>query len=1024
MGLEVLSHHKSYPIEVGCLLVDSSALAMSGGRIDEPFDDLEAGDVSEENNNSQYFGNYQAKVSDLRGKLDEFLSSLCEERKGIASLEELYYLIKHIDKSEITFHSFIEYHLQNLYFLCRNADPAEFIAFMAALVKNDESNYTKEVADGIFNNPKRWEILDSFMNFHDVGELHEKKLILVKAHLFKEIIELIGKTISNRKRQDGQIFYEITDISSTKFKELISNWIEYAKKIGPLMQDVISQLEPILHDEFPTMEGIKIPELDTSLPAVVTINSDFVTVGFAGDHKPREIFPTIIGYPKYVSIMTDVGAGEPVKKEGPFKAPVEQKVTIRTKFVDTGYWNPRAIIHDGRATFDIKIPDSITKQELFAVASTKDCSIGTSQTAITVSQEFFIKADLPARLTYGDEIRLGAVITNSSNERLETEVLLEIESLIIKGDPVSKVTMEPKSNKRINWVIQATTVGACKVKFTASCQKYEDVAIHEIYVHPEGEPIIEKTQGNFKPGENAFIITKSSEDIAHYAFFTVIPNMIYGALDGLESMLVYPHGCVEQTMGSVLPNLLVLEHLQAAHKLTAKLEAKIRDFTVKGIQRLIQFRHVDDDGWGWWENDATSVYMTAYVLYGFSKAISLGFHVPRENIDFAIKIIKESQNEQGWWVPEQGLKWDKISNGIPLYPLVMTTFITNILLDILQDGENDPVIVKAIEYIKSNINHAKGDPNCISRMIMLFKKMNVDGRYIDALLDDLMDCRNQTAWPAGSAMGGMVESSSLAIQALKSTGDDHHDFLINQVLVEILKNRRPMGGWKTTSDTVAAVETFLLLDEGQDHQLNAQLTINDFQQDLLMNKENFDVARINLRNISLYKHLKTGDNKLTIDVKDGEHMFYQLSELVWPEKPEDTIVDGFNIQRTHSRDSCSTGDTINVDVSIDARGGISTFVVIEETLPSGFTLDMEGTKAKMLKSSELSSFDIKADKLYLYPENLDAFSFSYSMIATREFNGIHPATHVYAMYEPSVKAMGESTKIRVEMQQEGGGGSN
>ena len=29
--------------------------------------------------------------------------------------------------------------------------------------------------------------------------------------------------------------------------------------------------------------------------------------GFAGEDQPRSVFPTLIGYPKYESIMTDVG---------------------------------------------------------------------------------------------------------------------------------------------------------------------------------------------------------------------------------------------------------------------------------------------------------------------------------------------------------------------------------------------------------------------------------------------------------------------------------------------------------------------------------------------------------------------------------------------------------------------------------------------------------------------------------------------------------------------------------------------
>jgi len=54
----------------------------------------------------------------------------------------------------------------------------------------------------------------------------------------------------------------------------------------------------------------------------------------------------------------------------------------------------------------------------------------------------------------------------------------------------------------------------------------------------------------------------------------------------------------------------------------------------KGIARLADFQH-DDGGWGWWKDDATNDFMTAYVLEGLALCRQLDHPVPPHLIDRA-----------------------------------------------------------------------------------------------------------------------------------------------------------------------------------------------------------------------------------------------------------------------------------------------------------------------------------------------------------------------------------------------------
>lgn len=54
------------------------------------------------------------------------------------------------------------------------------------------------------------------------------------------------------------------------------------------------------------VEPAPIEEMVTGKPIVVDNGTGLTKNGYAGEDRPRSVFPTIIGYPKYTSIMTDV----------------------------------------------------------------------------------------------------------------------------------------------------------------------------------------------------------------------------------------------------------------------------------------------------------------------------------------------------------------------------------------------------------------------------------------------------------------------------------------------------------------------------------------------------------------------------------------------------------------------------------------------------------------------------------------------------------------------------------------------
>src|SRR5258706_4627724 len=117
-------------------------------------------------------------------------------------------------------------------------------------------------------------------------------------------------------------------------------------------------------------------------------------------------------------------------------------------------------------------------------------------------------------------------------------------------------------------------------------------------------------------------------------------------LDALPYPADYPYGCTEPTISRFVPAVIVQktlrdvgldakkamertfggiepEHAGKTHPAGKKDLGKLDEMTGEGLKRLYDFQH-GDGGWGWWKDDKSDRFMSAYVLWGLSLARSAG----------------------------------------------------------------------------------------------------------------------------------------------------------------------------------------------------------------------------------------------------------------------------------------------------------------------------------------------------------------------------------------------------------------
>jgi alpha-2-macroglobulin len=197
------------------------------------------------------------------------------------------------------------------------------------------------------------------------------------------------------------------------------------------------------------------------------------------------------------------------------------------------------------------------------------------------------------------------------------------------------VTIPKQGEHRIDWRVSANQVGQVRLLAQALTDQESDAVEIPLEVVPHG---LKQTIGGASTlsGDNEDkTISLNLPADAHSQARSLriesspsIAGTLFGALDYLTA---YPYGCTEQTMSSFLPNVIVAQALKdiktASIRATNDLATKVQ----RGMDRLYGFQH-DDGGWGWWKDDKSDAFMTAYVVDGLTLASRAGYSTDKNRI--------------------------------------------------------------------------------------------------------------------------------------------------------------------------------------------------------------------------------------------------------------------------------------------------------------------------------------------------------------------------------------------------------
>lgn len=326
-------------------------------------------------------------------------------------------------------------------------------------------------------------------------------------------------------------------------------------------------------------------------------------------------------------------------------------VDVRSDFRDAIYWSPYQMTDaDGYATVYIDYPDNLTTWRITSRVITADTKVGQNTKTVITRKDLLVRMETPRFLQQDDEVTISTIIHNYLSSDKSTKVKFTAENVELLDGGERTIELASNTDQRLDWKIKVTQpIGEAVLYAEALTDEESDAVQIKIPLQPKGLKVTESTIADFE--DNSKIELKNvyipeSVDIRSAGMkFSLSPSLAGTILNALDELAGYPYGCVEQTMSRFLPTVVVANTYK---ELNAPISAATKDELPKmvdaGLKRLYGFQHYDG-GWGWWQNDQSNPFMTAYVIYGLSLAKSAGYQIKASALSNGIIAMKNSLRE-------------------------------------------------------------------------------------------------------------------------------------------------------------------------------------------------------------------------------------------------------------------------------------------------------------------------------------------------------------------------------------------
>lgn len=465
----------------------------------------------------------------------------------------------------------------------------------------------------------------------------------------------------------------------------------------------------------------------------------------------------------------------------------------RENFPDTAYWNAQIVTDaNGEATVSMNLPDSLTTWQVLVRGLTKDTLVGEAQLQVITTKDLLIRPVTPRFLVVSDHAMLAAVVQNNTPNELQGTALLQATGFIL-DDPNSstqQVTVPANGRTRLEWWGTAEDVASASLRFSVQAGDLQDAVLVSKGALPMlryTAPQTFATSGTLADGGQRLELVSlpvTFDASSGSLSVELDPSLAAAMLDTLDALENYPYDCTEQVLSRFLPNLVTYSTLQSFGIESRDLKARLDRTLSQGLQHLLTLQNADG-GWGWWQEDESDAYITAYVLFGLASTRNAGITVSEEAINNArsyisSNLITPNQTTEAWMLDRLAFE----------------------LFALKQSGAGNLASANRLYDVRDQLS-----PWAKSLLALSLEAFSSSSQQIPTLLSDLQATAIRSAtgvhWEADNPdwrnMTSTLSNSAMVVYTLAQL--EPASTLIPDAVNYLMSNRQATGFWSSSYES-------------------------------------------------------------------------------------------------------------------------------------------------------------------------------------------------------------------------------
>jgi uncharacterized protein YfaS (alpha-2-macroglobulin family) len=329
-------------------------------------------------------------------------------------------------------------------------------------------------------------------------------------------------------------------------------------------------------------------------------------------------------------------------------------IAVRSNFSALATWEPAKMTDSrGHVEVAVKLPDSLTRYRVMAVAVAQENKFGSKESTITARLPLMVRPSAPRFLNFGDKFELPVVLQNQTDKPMRAMLAVRSLNATITDSAGKGVDIAPNDRVEVRFNANAEKPGKARFQIGAASGNFADASTIELPVWTPATTEAFATYGVIDNGAIAQPVKFPSNVFTQFGGLEVTTSStaLQGLTDAVLYLVHYPFECNEQISSRMLA-IASLRDVLAAFKSKDLPGPDELAASMKLDMDKLKTRQKWNGGWGfWWQEDWP--YLSVHVAHALARAELKGYAVDANMKNRALSYMQSIENHiPGWYGPE------------------------------------------------------------------------------------------------------------------------------------------------------------------------------------------------------------------------------------------------------------------------------------------------------------------------------------------------------------------------------------